>query len=111
MQNVHQEHDTLIAVIGNKNGFKVRKATVGDQDPLARLEIGYPRFSARDPFANHPDDFVLYGERILVEAHDLDNASDGAPGTAETLLRILGTFTSCIDGPGRILAAAKYSAS
>jgi hypothetical protein len=82
MQDVHQEHDALVPIIGNKNGFNVCEATVCDQDPIARLEVWHSRFSARDPFANPLDDFVLDGEGVLVEAHDLDNPTsrtDGIP--------------------------------
>jgi hypothetical protein len=80
MQDVHQEHDALIAVIGDKNGFNVCKATIGDQDSCACLEVGHPRFSACDPLSNHLDDIVIEGERMLVEAHDFDNPSRGADG-------------------------------
>jgi hypothetical protein len=82
MQDVHQEHDALIPVIGNKNGFNACKATVGDQDPIATLEVWHSRFSARDLLANPLDDFVLDGEGVLVDVHDLDNPTrrtDGIP--------------------------------
>lgn len=85
MQEVHEERHAFITVVRNEDRFQIGEAARRNADAFARLQIGHTGWIAAQALVDRFDHVVLDWQRIVVEAHQLDNAASGADGVPVVL--------------------------
>lgn len=78
LENVHQKHHALVAIVGHENCFQLRERSFDDTNALARLQIGHLQRIVREPLSDRFDDFVLDRHRVFIEPNDVTDTARGA---------------------------------
>ena len=78
IEDVHQQHDALLAVVGHEDPLNFRERTLSNTEALAGLQVGDTGLVAREALADPRDGFVGIRDRILAEAHQPDDTPRGS---------------------------------